>query len=325
VTNGERVESLIVQSPQGRHAIRGKTFVDSTGLADIAAAAGAPMLREESFMGLQAFIGNVDNAKYDAWLESDKTPLEPTYKQWLEANVGPFDKLVYPWDQWWPEMLGDRYKPAYVRKYKEAHDAKRVTLLHRRGEAGVMAIPEGVKLATGCARPRTYITKLDPLNVEDVSWSETMSRVMLQEYQRFLRDYIPGFETSVMERVADRIAFRSGRYIKVDKNITSDQIAAGQKNPDCIFLFKRGEEPDRGIFEVPYWSIVPQKVSNVLVVGKATAAGQHMRAAHAVLFQGQAAGIAAAMAAQSGSAVGAVDVKQLQKELRAAGVEIPSA
>jgi hypothetical protein len=42
-----------------------------------------------------------------------------------------------------------------------------------------------------------------------------------------------------------------------------------------------------------------------------------------VLFQGQAAGIAAAMAAEQKKPIGEIDVKQLQKELKAAGVEIP--
>ena len=323
VMDGSRVDQLVVQSPQGRHAIQGKAFVDSTGLADIAAAAGAPMLREESFMGLQAFIGDVDDQKFQKWQEENKEPLDASYKTWLEGLVGPLEKQEYPWDQWWPEMLGDRYSPAYVRRYKEAHDKKQITLFHRRGEKGFMAIPEGVKVTTGCARPRTYITRLDPLSVDDVSWAEAQSRVMLMQYQRFLHDYIPGFEKCVMERMADRIAWRSGRYLQADKNISSDDIANGLKNADCIYLFKRGEEPEKKVFEVPYWAIVPKKVTNVLVVGKTTAGGQHMRAAHTILFQGHAAGLAAAIAAEKKQPVADVDVKQLQKELKAAGVEIP--
>jgi hypothetical protein len=148
---------------------------------------------------------------------------------------------------------------------------------------------------------------------------------MLMEYQRFLRDYIPGFENSVMERIGDRISWRSGRYIKIDANITSRQIDDGQKNGDCIFVFRRSEDAKQTPFEVPFRAIVPQRVANVLVVGKTTAGGQHMRAAHGVLFQGQAAGIAAAMAGESGKKVAAIDVKQLQRELKTAGVEIPYA
>jgi hypothetical protein len=220
-------------------------------------------------------------------------------------------------------MLGKRYSPAYVRRYKEAHDKKQITLMHRRGEHGVLAIPEGVKPATGCARPRTYITRLDPLNVDDVSWSEVTSRIMLMEYQRFLRNYIPGFQKSVMERMADRIAWRSGRYIKIEKNITASNIDAGEKNADCIFLFKRDDDAKKKDYEVPYRSLVPQNVSNVLIVGKTTAGGQHMRAAHCVLFQGQAAGIACAIAAEQNKPMSDIDIRQLQSELKAAGVRIP--
>lgn len=68
---------------------------------------------------------------------------------------------------------------------------------------------------------------------------------------------------------------------------------------------------------------VPQDVRNLLVVGKATAAGQDMWSAHAVLFQGQAAGIAAAMAVEGGKAMSEIGHDTLQRELRNAGVAIP--
>jgi FAD dependent oxidoreductase len=68
---------------------------------------------------------------------------------------------------------------------------------------------------------------------------------------------------------------------------------------------------------------VPQKVSNVLVVGKSTAAGVHLRQAHGVLFQGQAAGIAAAMAAKDGVAMARIDIGKLQAALKSGGVTIP--
>jgi len=51
----------------------------------------------------------------------------------------------------------------------------------------MIAIPEGVKTDPGIARPRTYITGIDPLKVADMSWAEVTSRLMLMEYQRFLK------------------------------------------------------------------------------------------------------------------------------------------
>ena len=90
VENGQ-LKAVIVESPGGRHAVAGKAFVDATGLGDVAAAAGAPMLREEPFMSVQAFIGDVDETTYNAWLGKNKEPakLDESYQAWLEKIVGP--------------------------------------------------------------------------------------------------------------------------------------------------------------------------------------------------------------------------------------------
>lgn len=317
-----RLTAIIVESPQGRHAIAGKAFVDSTGLGDVAAAAGAPMLREEPFMGVQAFIGDVDESAYKKWLETDKSPpLDDSYKTWIEGLVGPLKGQAFPWDQWWPEYLGDRMPPAVVRRVREAQQKGEFTLIRRRGEHGIVAIPEGIKANGRVAMPRTYITGIDPLNVDDVSWAETSSREALMEFQRFLRARVPGFEKSVMERMADIVSLRGGRYIKVDKQITAQEMDQGAESPDCIYVFQRGK--DRKPYEVPYRALVPDKVDGLLVVGKATAGGVQLRTAHGVLFQGQAAGTACAIAVKDGTTPRRVDISKLQDALRKSGVQIP--
>ena len=168
--------------------------------------------------------------------------------------------------------------------------------------------------------PRTYITGIDPLNVDDVSWAEITSRLALMEFQRFLHKSIPGFESSVMERVAETVSLRGGRYIEIDKQVTREEIDNGAKNIDCIYVFSRGKGQ---VFEVPYRALIPKNVEGLLVVGKATAGGVGMRTAHGVLFQGQAAGTAAAIAARRGIVPRRVEVAELQTALKADGVEIP--
>jgi hypothetical protein len=319
VENGQ-VKAIIVESPQGRHAIAGKVFVDSTGLGDLAAMTGAPMQREEAFMSVQAFIGGVDEEKYNRWVKENKQPLDGSFKPWMEKLVGPFSELHYPWDQWWPEYLGKRMPPAAARKAREAQKKGELTIIHRRGKDGVLGIVEGIKANTDVAMPRTYVTGVDPLNVDDVSWAETTSRLALMEFQQFLLKYIPGFEKSTLERVADTVSLRGGRYIEIDNPITRDQIDRGATNPDCIFVFSRGKEKP---FEVPYRALIPKKIDGLLVVGKATGGGVNMRQAHGVLLQGQAAGIAAATAVKEGIPPRRIDIAQLQTELKAEGIVIP--
>ena len=237
----------------------------------------------------------------------------------MESIVGPFDKLVHPWNQWWPEYLGDRFGPAYVRQAMLAHANGDLVLLHRRNETGIMAIPEGLKTDRGIARPRTYITGIDPLKVADISWAEVTSRLMLAQFQRFLKKYIPGFERCVIERIADSIGLRGGRHIDVPA-LPQSRFQRGMKAPDAIFVMKKGNDD---LVEIPFAALLPERVEGLLVVGKASAGGRTLGTAHVVLFQGQAAGTAAAIAARQGIAPRRIPIEQLQKSLKDAGVQLP--
>jgi hypothetical protein len=319
IVEDKTIRDLVVVSPQGMHAIRGKVYVDSTGLADVAAMAGVPLKTEEGFQGLQAFIANVDDAKFNKWAnDPSQKPLGEDEQKWLESIVGPFDKLQFPWDQWWPEFLGKRFGPAFVRKAREAVEKGDLTLIRRHGEKAILAIPEGVKVDRHIARPRTYITGIDPTNADDLSWAEVESRLALTEYLRFLKKYIPGFENAVMDRIAESIGYRGGRYIDVPNPITPEDVQKGGIPEDVIFLLQRG--PDHAIYGVPFRALVPQKIDNLLVVGKSTAGGTHLRTANAVLFQGEAAGIAASESIREKVPVGKVDIHRVQAALRKSGV-----
>src|SRR5690606_32649172 len=57
VVNDNKVEAVIVETPIGRGAVRGKIFIDCTGLATVAAESGAPIKRAEALMGLATWMG----------------------------------------------------------------------------------------------------------------------------------------------------------------------------------------------------------------------------------------------------------------------------
>jgi len=71
--------------------------------------------------------------------------------------------------------------------------------------------------------------------------------------------------------------------------------------------------------------LLPQRVEGLLVVSKANGGGLGMRTRHGIFLQGQAAGIAAAMAAKQGITPRQVDIHRLQSALKATVVEIPCA
>lgn len=320
VMDGQRIQAVIVESPQGRHAIAGKVFIDSTALGEVAAAAGAPMKREEGYLGVQAIITGVDEPKFRKWEQENDQPLDESYRQWMERLVGPFPELKHPWDQWFPEYLGDRMAPAVVRQARAAQENGELTIVRRRGDA-VCGVVEGIKSNPDVARPRSYITGVDPLDVDAMSWAETSSRAALLEFQQFLKKRIPGFEQCVLERVSESAGMRGGRFIDIGEGIDGETIARGQANRDCIYLFQRGGEGKP--YEVPYRALLPRQVDNLLVVGKATGGGVHLRTAHGVLLQGQAAGTAAALAIEQITPPRELDIDRLQQALTADGVAIP--
>jgi hypothetical protein len=80
---------------------------------------------------------------------------------------------------------------------------------------------------------------------------------------------------------------------------------------------------------VPYGCIVPAELDNVLVGGRHVATDPQtqafMREIPQCWLTGQAAGVAAALSAGSGTAPRALDVRELQHELRRQGVYLQTA
>lgn len=77
-------------------------------------------------------------------------------------------------------------------------------------------------------------------------------------------------------------------------------------------------------YDIPYRSLVPQKVDNLLCAGRNISATHlalaSVRVMGPAMCLGEAAGKAAALAVQEGIKPRALDVKQLQDALRAEGV-----
>ena len=76
-------------------------------------------------------------------------------------------------------------------------------------------------------------------------------------------------------------------------------------------------------YQVPYRSLLVQGVDNLLVAGRCISATHEALASTRVIApsmaQGEAAGIAGAMAARTGTALRALDVAEMQDALRARG------
>merc|ERR1712151_1031191 len=123
------------------------------------------------------------------------------------------------------------------------------------------------------------------------------------------------------------IGTRDSRKIIGKYNLTGTDVRGQLRCHDTIGVFPEFIDgysililPTSGrYFQVPYGCIVPTKVENLLVAGRAVAGDRishaAMRNMMACTVTGQGAGVAAAISSKSGTSTSAVPVAAVQREL----------
>jgi hypothetical protein len=167
-----------------------------------------------------------------------------------------------------------------------------------------------------------FIGGLDPLSITDLTKLEVETRKRIMTTLRFLRQHIPGFETSFIIDTASQAGVRSSRRLIGEHILTEKEIFSGVKFPDTIAVcpdFRHNLSPEHPHWYVPYRSLVPLKIDNLLVAGRCFSsdlvANDLLAPIQFCIAMGQAAGTAAAMAVQHGVSVRGLDYKLLQKRL----------
>jgi hypothetical protein len=101
-------------------------------------------------------------------------------------------------------------------------------------------------------------------------------------------------------------------HIERDGGLYEDSIARVMGHPDA------GQAPEG--FQVPYRSLIPRGLEGLLVTGKPACRFLHYHGTNAAI--GQAAGVAAAVAAKDRTPLRALSVKEVQEELRRQGAVV---
>jgi hypothetical protein len=330
VKNG-KIEAVIVETPVGRGAIRGKVFIDCTGLATVAAESGAPVKKDEAYMGLASWVTGVDRKRFEEYEKTLPEKPDPEAQKWLEGKLGQKithfspdrpDSMNFPWDDWLT-----RNANVLGKKYRDAVDKGEAPLFYRVGAKGIVGFVEGLKvdefeITGGISRPRTYVVGVDPTDIKSVSDAHVKSSRFLVELTRFLNKNIPGFEKAQLTRLAEMTLNRAGRSVQNEMPPPSgDDLNKGAKNDDVITVLQRGTE--RGAYEVPYRAMLADKIDNLLAVGKSSSGGLRYRTHMLSVIMGQAAGTAAAIAVKDGTTARTVDIRKVQAQLRKDGVPLP--
>ena len=160
-----------------------------------------------------------------------------------------------------------------------------------------------------------HMAGLDGQKVEDLTRAEVQGRKHIHALVDFVRAKLPGFEKCFVVDVAPQTGVRQTRLLEGEYILTKEDLARRTRFDDSV---ARGRD-----YYMPYRVLLPQKIDNLLVAGRhysVTSQAQKIsREIPPCMAMGEAAGVAAALAANAGVVVRNVDVRQVQKTLRAQG------
>lgn len=186
----------------------------------------------------------------------------------------------------------------------------------------------------------TRIVKRNPTDPFDVSKAEIEARRQIIEVISFLKENTNSFKNGFLVSVASDIGVRESRMLKGKHILTEEELKDCTRFEDSIavanydidihnpegtgtshYFFKPGE-----YYTIPYRSLVPNEVDNLLVGGRCISATHEAQASIRVMATcaclGEAAGTALALAKNTGTTAHTIDVLKLQKILKEKGVKL---
>ena len=294
----EKITSIIVASKNGELKIEADYFIDATGDAQVAYLANCPTtLGRESDnlcqpMTLCFRLGNVDVEKFYA----TKDKLQAEYAKSLEAG----------------EFLNPRENILVFRTLIN-------NVLHFN---------------------TTRVVKKNPVSPEEVTEAEILARKQVYEIYEFMKKHADGLENSFLMMTAAEIGVRESRMIIGDYVLTESDCKDCTKFEDAIaacnydidihnpegsgtshYFFPVGE-----YYTIPYRSLIPKGVSNMLVAGRCISSDHGAQASYRIMpvvcSIGEAAGSAISLVVKNKTSVREVDVKERQKVLKNNGAFI---
>jgi len=183
----------------------------------------------------------------------------------------------------------------------------------------------------------TRVIQKDGTDGAALSEAEIIARRQLRELLAWLRREIPGFEQARIHSIAHQIGVRETRRVKGIAYLTREAFTAAAKFPDAIARVSypidihnpqgSGTEilqlPPDEYYEIPYGCVVPTAIDNLTVGGRPIsvdhAIHSSMRVMPPACTIGQAAGLAAAIAAATGTRPADLDGTEIRRRLKEQG------
>ena len=289
IMDGDTIKAVIVENKKGRQIIAAQRFIDATGDADVCVKAGVPCT-----------FGRDGKVQYMTMI----------FRMFGADVARACSHPVPQLEAWVAEADGKGYHLP----------RKHIYLLPSPRPGEVLCNVTSIVSPDG---RQVYGT--DP---DDLTWAEVAGRKQVRGYERFLRDKVPGFENARLNDIATQIGIRQTRTVschvmlknedvfkarKSDRSVAQSAWCIEAHGADGIFLFYL----DNDYYDIPYDTLVPVGVSNLITAGRTLCAEHEALASARVTAQcflmGYAAGKAAEQTIHRRCAFADVDVASLQR------------
>jgi hypothetical protein len=308
------IRAIVIENKDGRRAVAGKVFIDATGDADLAARAGVPFEKGDEKGRMQGTtlcftVAGIDTRKYFRFLR--KHPGNQKFTAWLEKNL-------------------------------RRGRLKRMRDCEYRMIAPLPLCPGVINYNFG------HVFGIDGTKTSDLSVGIAKGRELACNFLEFGRKNIPGMENAQLVATGAILGVRETRRIDGNCRLTADDYRFARHFPDDIALCdypvdvhqstgsKRAFErmmktffevlPRGKSYGIPYRSIVPKRVRNLLVPGRALSSDRTMQGTARIIpvcmATGQAAGTAAVLSIKRHVPVGKVNIRELRTALTRQGVRL---
>ncbi len=311
-----KVGTITAAVKGGLQTLSARVFVDATGDGDLAALCGAPYTVGRAADGLSQPMTLVFTMA-----GVDFAPIRRAMAERPDQFVLAEDALNQPYTA----------VSGFFDAVRDARECGELTVQRDR-----VLLFEGVRPGTATVN-MTRVVWRDALSPRDMTAATLEARAQVDEIAAFLKKRIPGFAQSHVADIGEVIGVRESRHIEGYYTLTEADILRQARFLGsvalCAFPIDIHDPAGEGLscaaghsafcYEIPYRVMTPPALSNLLVTGRAISA-THEAAASAritptAMALGEAAGIAAQMAAAEGKPVSEVSIAALQKAIREAG------
>ena len=292
---------VVFQTKSGPVVIQAKAVVDCTGDGDVAFQAGAGYQsgrHEDSLlqpMTLMFRMGNFDPERFLQYVDRHPEQWHGVYGLW--------------------DLIKQAEKDGILQLERE--------------DILFFATPRKFEITVNSTR----VIGVSGVNVWDLTKAEYKSRQQMHQIVSFFKKYVPGFADSYIVQSGTQVGVRETRRIEGLYTLTEDDVLSARKFPDVVarnaypidIHSPEGKGttlkhlPNGKAYDIPLRCLIPKKVDGIVVAGRCISGTHEASSSYRIMpvsmATGQAAGVAAAMAAEKKTLIRNVSYKEVRKEL----------